>query len=325
VSRNSPNRSPFSRRFILLIIAVLVVMLLWIGYWAVASHVVREAVEGEVARAASRGIMVDCDTLEWGGFPFRFERDCAGVRVEAHGSTATAARALAILQAWNYNHVVTLVDGPVTLDIPSVPFHATLTHERALASFRRLGEGWQASLELPKLKADRFGSADRLLVSARRTEPGITDLALEGTRVGLTVPMFRDLTLDRAALDARIPSAALARDFARVLAQSGDTIAIQALGLKKGNLTVSATGTIGIDADGKPSGTLVTSCNRIDLMLALLETEFGLKESEVQSLGAMIGLLSGGKPDGPAKLNLIAKDGKLYWGPVRLADLPSLF
>ncbi|CAN5246393.1 DUF2125 domain-containing protein [soil metagenome] len=315
-----------TRRILGLAIAVLVVVLLWIGYWAVASHLVRQTVEHEVADAGAHGAVIACDTLTWGGFPFRFERDCTGVRITAEGNRISAGRVLAVLQAWDYSHAVALIDGPVVLDLPAVPLQATLTHGRALASVRRLGDaGWRASIDVPQFKADRFGSADHLLVSARMTDTALADIALNAERLTLSNLAIPPLALDAVSFDASLPSAALNRDMAHVLAQSGETITIRALDLRKGDLALSASGTIGVDAAGYPSGTLLTSCNRLDLLMQTLRTDFGMKDEDVQSLSAMIGILNGGKADGPAKLNLIAKDGKLYWGPVRLADLPALF
>ena len=48
------------------------------------------------------------------------------------------------------------------------------------------------------------------------------------------------------------------------------------------------------------------------------------RKRRVMCLATMIGLLKPGKTT-DITLDLIAKDGKLYWGPVKLTDLPPVF
>lgn len=316
-----------TRRVALLGIAVTIIVLLWIGYWAAASAMVRKEVESQIAAAGARGAVLDCQVVSWGGFPFRFERDCLAPHFSFAGNSLAARRIAVILQAWNFNHAVALVDGPLQIEVPSEGAKLLLAHDRALASVRRLGDDrWQASLEVPQLDAGRFGTADRLLLHARLDKPETIDVAFDGSGLavrGIAKP--GPLRLDIARLAATLPSAALQRDWARFFARSGETIAVTEAELGKGPLTVTATGTIGIDKAGHVAGALLTKSNRLDLLMASLQTDFGMKADDVQSLGAMIGLLNGGRSDGGAEVNLIAKDGKLYWGPVKLADLPALF
>ena len=70
---------------------------------------------------------------------------------------------------------------------------------------------------------------------------------------------------------------------------------------------------------GHVNGRLVTTSNRLDLLMAELKQNFGFGDKDAQTLTTMIGLLQPGKTT-DITLDLIAKDGKLYWGPVKLTE-----
>ncbi len=86
---------------------------------------------------------------------------------------------------------------------------------------------------------------------------------------------------------------------------------------------MTASGEIGLTAQGQIDGSLKTTTNRLDLLMEELKRNFGLSEKDAQTFTTMIGLLQPGKTS-DVTLDLIAKDGKLYWGPVKLTDLPPV-
>ncbi len=299
-------------------VAIVLVVVAWCIYWLAGARFVRDKFESEVA--SLQGVSLACKAMDWGGFPFRFERDCLEPRLTVEGDAAQAQRLLIVMQAYMPNRAIALIDGPVALSRG-----LTLTHERAMASARLWGRrDWQASLELPKLKAAPFGGADLLLLSARDTGAERLDIALDAKAAEVLIPGGPLLRLDEAQLTGTVPMSALGRDFIRRLAGSGATVAIDAIRLRKGELTMTAKGEIGINAQGQVNGRLATTTNRLDLLMAELRQNFGLADKDAQALTTMIGLLQPGKTT-DISLDLIAKDGKLYWGPVKLTDLPSVF
>src|SRR5688500_1975032 len=152
------QRRPWA--IILTLIGVVLVVILWCAYWVIASGLVRNTFESERAKLAERGVALDCQALHWGGFPFRFERDCIEPRLTLKGDTVSAKNLLLVMQAYMPNRALALIDGPVTS-----ASGLAITHERAMASARFSDErDWQASLEVPKLKAAAFGASERLLV-----------------------------------------------------------------------------------------------------------------------------------------------------------------
>jgi hypothetical protein len=304
---------------ILTLISIVLLVILWCTYWVIASGFIRDKFESEQAKLARQGIALDCTALHWGGFPFRFERDCVQPTIKLPGDTIAAKGMLLVMQAYMPNRAIALIDGPVT-----TTSGLAITHERAMASARFSGErNWQATLELPKLQAPPFGAAERLLVSVRDTGNDRLDVALDATSGEILLGSGALLKLDEAALTGNVPRQVIGRDLLAALAKSGEKIGIDSLLLKKGDLVITAKGEIGLGTGGEINGRLTTTSNRLDLLLAELRQDFGLSDSDAQALAAMIGLLQPGKST-DITLDLIAKDGKLYWGPVKLAELPPL-
>jgi hypothetical protein len=311
------QRRPWA--IILTLIGIVLLVILWCTYWVIASGFVRDTFEGERARLAAHGVAFDCKTLHWGGFPFRFERDCIRPKLTLEGDTVEAKNLLLVMQAYMPNRAVALIDGPLVS-----ASGLAVSHERAMASARFWGErDWQASLEVPKLQAAPYGAAGRLLVSARDTGGERLDMALDATTAELMLDAGMLLKLDAASLAANVPRKALGRDILKTLAASGEKIAIDSVRLTKGDLVVTARGEIGLSPSGHVDARLTTTSNRLDLLLAELKQHFGFSDEDAQTLATMIGLLQPGKTT-DITLDLIAKDGKLYWGPVKLTELPPV-
>jgi hypothetical protein len=311
------SRQPWS--IIITLIGIVLLVVLWCAYWIIASGLVRDKFESEQARLARQGVALDCKALHWGGFPFRFERDCVEPVIRLTGDMIAAKGLLLVMQAYMPNRAIALIDGPVTTGSG-----LTITHERAIASARFSGErNWQATIEVPGLQAPPYGAAHRLLVSARDTGGDRLDLALDATASEAQLGHGLVVKLDEVSLTGNVPRDAVGRDLLGALAKSGEKIGIDSLRLKKGDLVMTAKGEIGLTPSGEISGRLTTTSNRLDLMLAEIRQDFGLSDKDGDALAAMIGLLQPGK-SADITLDLIAKDGKLYWGPAKLTDLPPL-
>lgn len=313
-----PRRRPWP--LILTFLGIVIVVIAWCAYWFIASGFVRETFESERTKLVQRNITLDCKGLDWGGFPFRFERDCISPKLTIAGDEAQAQRLLLVMQAYMPNRAVALLDGPIITNKG-----LTIEHERAMASARFWSErSWQASLELPKLKASPYGNADFLLLSARDTGIETLDIAIDARAADVLLGPGLLLKVDSAALTATLPRQAIRRDILHALAGSGRKIGITSLQLVKGELVMTAKGEIGIGPAGDVNGHLVTTASRLDLLMSELKQNFGLADKDAQAITTMIGLLQPGKTR-DVTLDLIAKDGKLYWGPVKLTDLPPVF
>jgi hypothetical protein len=315
---NAPARRPW--RMILPLLTVILLALGWCIYWAVASRIVQSEVEANIAALPRSGTTFECEQVAWGGFPFRFERDCMNPHVKTSEIDISANRLFAVMQAYNYRHVVALIDGPTRI-APAL----TATHERAIASVQMAGDGAvQASLELPDLSVPGMGTARTLLLHARDLNNGAIDVASSGEALVLNFPQDVTLALDRMRLAVSIPAEAVSRDLLAILARLGKKITVSDLHLEKDGLIMDAAGEIGVDAQGYIEGHLATRANDLDGLMVKLQELFSIPNGDLKAARAMIALMQPNN-DGTVALDLIAKEGKLYWGPIMIGSLAPVF
>jgi hypothetical protein len=312
------SRRPW--RMILPLAVVILLALGWCIYWAVASRIVQSEVESRIAALPRSGTTFECTQVAWGGFPFRFERDCVNPHVKTGEIDISANRLLAVMQAYNYRHVVALIDGPTRI-APAL----TATHERAIASVQMAGDGtMRASLELPDLSVPGRGAARTLFLHARDLNNGTIDVASSGEALMLNFPQNVTLALDRMWLAASIPAEAMSRDLPAILSRLGKTITVSDLHLEKDGLVMDAAGEIGVDAQGYIEGRLATRANDLDRLMIKLQELFRIPDGDLKAARAMIALMQP-KKDGTVALDLIAKEGKLYWGPIMIGSLTPVY
>jgi hypothetical protein len=306
---------------------VLVLAILWCGYWEIASAAVRTAYAEGVRRLSSDGIAISCGETRWGGFPFRVEHDCSAPRVTiTRGNepvVISATDALVVVQIWDPRHAVALLDGPTEL---SRPGPEEIRHGRALASFKMsLDRTWQASVEVPNVIIAPIAKAERILLHARDRGGDTVDFAMSAASLDLRLRGGSRLPLAAVAISGSVPREALEHDFAHYLAESGREIVIDSVSAEQGDLKITGSGKIGVDPEGYLVGRIATRTSRIDLLLDLIGPIARLKPDDIRTARTILGLLQDGSGSSGTALDVIAKNRKLYLGPFKIADLDPLF
>jgi hypothetical protein len=306
---------------------VLVLAVLWCVYWVIASAVVRTAYAEGVRRLSSDGIAISCGETRWGGFPFRVEHDCSAPRVMMTRGNETvvisATDALVVVQIWDPRHAVALLDGPTEL---SGPGPEEIRHGRAVASLKMsLDRTWQASVEVPNVIVEPIAKAQRILLHARDRGGATVDVAMSAAALELRLSDGARLPLAAVAISASLPRDALEHDITHYLARTGREIVIDSVSAEQGDLKITGSGKIGIDAEGYVEGRIATSTSRIDLLLDLIGPIARLKPEDVRTAKTFLGLLQTGSGSSATAIDVIAKDRKLYLGPFKIADLEPLF
>jgi hypothetical protein len=149
---------------------MILVSLLWCGYWFIAFSGAKELFEAKRLEFAGRGMAFSCARESWGGFPFRFEFQCGTAKLHfIHGSQTygvQTSKILAIAQAYNPLHVIVLVDGPTSIDQTAV------IHDRALMSVTAgLDQDWDASLETASVTAQGLFTAGWISPPTPKSSP----------------------------------------------------------------------------------------------------------------------------------------------------------
>lgn len=319
------NRSTGLRMFLPLGV-LLALAAAWSLWWYVVFTTARTQYSRAEERLAAEGVSLACAEQSWGGYPFRVEMTCAGPRAafERNGNAMaiSAMRLAALIQAYDPTHGLILLAGPTTIAPGAGREPITVAHGLARASLRLVdGDRFQASMEFPDISAQGIGAAKSIMLHLRADRTGPADIAGQAVGLVLDLPDAGALRLERAEFDASVPIAVLAaRDPLRHAIQSGSILDIRRIDLKQDGLTASASGAVSLDGTGRLDGTLSTSVSDLDLLIDRVGAQLALKPADVLAARSLFGLL---KAAG-SRIDIVARQGKLYWGPVKIAELPSL-
>jgi hypothetical protein len=118
-----------------------------------------------------------------------------------------------------------------------------------------------------------------------------------------------------------------ASDFAALLkeaARLGSTVTIERFTAEMEDISLTASGTVALGPEG-PTGTLSTKVTNYDALLAELERRGVVSKKAIRASSLLIGLLQGDrKAEGEVTVALRFHEGKVYWGPFAVAEIPPL-
>jgi hypothetical protein len=302
-----PNSAARSWRMLLPLAAVLLLALLWTVYWFIAAGIAKTRFAEERTRLAAQGVTLACATEAWGGYPFHFEFTCGSpmLRLEDRAEIKSSKLLLAAL-AYAPWQIVALLDGPSTLAASGVS-PRTADHQRAIAALT-FDRDWKlnVSAEVPALAVRDVGTAARVMLHIRPSAAGGTDIAVSTKDVLFQPPGEPPLSIGEGELLGTL--------------SPDRSLNIERLSLEQNEIRYWGTGALELDAAHRPSGRLDTQTNDLKGLLNLLQPHLQLTDEKKAGLRSMLGLLGS-----EAKAPLIARDGILYLGPFKLAELKPLY
>ena len=280
---------------------------LWSGYWFFAQAAAKSYVENYRAKLASKGVTLACESEDWGGYPFRFEFSCGKPLVQIPGERSAQSSALLIVgQAYNPMHVIALVDGPTSVH-PRSGAPVEFTHNRGVASLVFAGgELPRISAEVSNLAAVNQFSAKDAQIHIRPTGDGGAEFAIAVEAGELNSPDKPPLRLENGQVLARL--------------KPNRDVEIQSVTVQQGAQKISATGTLRLDSEHRIAGIVTAETNDLNGLIAALDPHLSLSDRERAAIQTLLGLL--GKE---GKADIIAKDGELFVGPVKVGDLTPLY
>lgn len=286
---------------------VLLLLLLWSGYWMLAIGQAKSRFAAERASLAARGIVVACSRENWGGYPFHFEFTCdSPVLTSAGEAEVRSGRLLLVALAYAPWQVAALIDGPTRLTtLGGVP--TEISHQRALAAVT-FGRDVQPSLsaEVPAVSVPGMGQAEKLMLFTRPSAAGGTEIAMQGTHVIYQPSGKPSVTIDDGNLRGTL--------------QPERVFKLDKFELTQGALRYWGSGSVALDGQHRISGQIDTETNDSRALLAIVGPQLGLSDSKLANLRTLLGLLGNG-----AKAPIIAKDGALFFGPFQIANLKPLY
>ena len=327
------------------ILALLILLALaagWTGFWLWSAGQLESAVARFVEQQRARGLTIDYQGPEIGGFPVGlsagFEApQVAGPEGWRWAGPAVSGRAdvwspFTIESDFPGLHRIALRPEPQG---PEAEIEAEAEEAAARVTLRRDGRVDQAAIALDKLvvRSALVGpsAAERLVGLYGPSRPGETaagpelDLAVEGA--GLVLPEKIETPLGRqiqsAILEATLvgeippgePKQALAR-----WRESGGKLEVRRLSTLWGPLQLDAQGTASLDAQFRPIGAFQTRIRGLSETLDALGRA-GLIESRALFAVKLALAALGGDGEGGLKVPITLQDGRVYLGPVPIARL----
>jgi hypothetical protein len=290
---------------------MLLLCVVWSGYWFVASSQVQQQLSTERKNMASEGVDLQCGQEFWGGFPFRFEFTCQNLSLVSQQTTITTPKLRAVAQAYNPFHILLLIDGPTNFAKGDVKL-ASVNHHNGIVSIQ-------------------YDTAGNLNV---RSE--FFDVAVEGQAKAKSLQLFArkqgdkiDFAGDTDAIVLQPSNTAIDR-MAFVAATSAvgtdmPVLDITSIKISAGPTNIEAQGKFEVNAAHQLSGKLTTQTNDIDAVLKLVAPLSGMNEQDGAALKSLLAL-QGNDPKLPTqKTEFTAKEGELYWGLMKIGKLDPLY
>ncbi|GGH31594.1 hypothetical protein SAMN05444007_10615 [Cribrihabitans marinus] len=323
---------------------VILVGLVWSGYWYAAGWGLRSSVSGWFAAQQARGWQADYADISTSGYP---ARHVTLIESPALADPATGA-------AWQADWL--MLDSPAiwpghqTVRFPATPqrlSHFDRTLVVATEDMRadlRLAPGIELVLEqlslasgpwsvaedgaavmvasdlgLSMIQADSPETYD-IEITADDFSPGArlrrllassADLPQSFETLELKAQVQFDTRWDRAALERRRPQPV--------------SIALDLAEMRWGALHVYATGALSVDAEGVPTGAIALKAENWREMLAMAEAAGALPPQAIAPAERMLGMLAGlGGNSRALDVQLNFRDGYVALGPVPLGPAPRL-
>lgn len=101
------------KRIIILGSVVVAVIVLWSAAWLVLAGIVKQNME--LLAGSDSDVSLSCERLDVGGYPFRFDADCAGARIVSGDVVAAVPGIRASIRVYAPTHVLASALGPLQL------------------------------------------------------------------------------------------------------------------------------------------------------------------------------------------------------------------
>jgi hypothetical protein len=122
MTSSAERRPNYARRFVWLLVGIVVVIVGYTGAWHYAAGAIVDRFDAAIARANSDGRRANCENAEVRGYPFRIGVFCQSVLFEdARAGIGVRARALrSAAQVYAPQRVIAELDGPATIQVPGI-------------------------------------------------------------------------------------------------------------------------------------------------------------------------------------------------------------
>ncbi len=321
-------------RIALPLIAVVVLFAIWSAWWWWASSFAQSKF-AEARQLQADRLRIDCSNESWGGYPYRILFTCRGphITLRKSGTQIFADRLDILAHAYNPTHIIARLTGPTRIANPAKAVSLEAVHLPAVTGVKLSGGRLKIATSRVKNLTLRDRAiamtADEIVLHARPANTPRTgiDFALQAAGLAATPSGAPAVTLDvltgQANLD-KLPArtGGTFEMLLRALADSGSTMTIDRLEAGAGQFKATASGSASIARNGLVTGTIKTIINDPAPVMSGLQERGLLSKKQASTAGALLGLF---KTEQGVSADLRLKDGKIYWGPLKLGQHAPLF
>jgi hypothetical protein len=300
---------------------VVLLAVLWVGYWAAANYAAGIA----IARANARGL--NCQTLDTGGFPLQLDVRCDQGAFSREGATVALGGFLAHAPLFTPGKVNARLESPLTLSLPGRNLSLTASWTAGSAGGGAWFDGMNAAdAAFTTLKIESGSGLPVTSVAADSASGALTpagggsyDLATSLHRLsvtkadGATYPML-DLDATGTAESVGPLGSNPSQAFLTWL-RGTPRVDIKRFRIAANDAIISATGNLSLSKDGLLNGNLLLRYNSIEALANLIETlRPGTREKydpAFQGIAAMSKQVD--TEDGPALQTALTFTDGLIW------------
>jgi hypothetical protein len=182
-----------------------------------------------------------------------------------------------------------------------------------------LSQDWDASLDAPNVNAQGLLTAAQLNLFARKIN-GRLDLAANAKELTVIQPENPPIIVSSAELVGQTSASLLTQQHL-----AGQSLQISRLKISQGLVDFAATGTVFLDPQHRLAGKLSSQTNDLDGVMKFIEPILALNEQDSAAIKNIVTLTGSDSATNTTKADFSAKDGALYWGLIKLADLTPLY
>ncbi|MEM9708208.1 MAG: DUF2125 domain-containing protein [Pseudomonadota bacterium] len=322
---------------------VLVLCLLWCGYWLVASIAIDRGIRAWLDDRRGEGWVADLGDLGVGGFPSRFVAEAQSLELADPETGLSWSLPRFEVQALAYQPYHVIARWPDQFAV-ATPFERLTVTSSDLDASLVVTPSTAAALERSSFVARAFrvassagwsGGAAEMRLATRQTEvDNAHEIGIEAKDVRLTEPIRRLLdplgalpdAVETLRLNTEIAFDRPWDRFAIERARPQPTaIDLEDLTALWGDLELRAAGEFEIDAAGLATGNVTVKAVNWREMLDIAETSGALPSPSRPSIERALEVLAGlsGRPD-TIDAPLTLRGGIVFLGPLPLGALPPI-
>lgn len=315
------------RRLAAILAAVLVIA--YSVFWWIAAGKIEEGVALWADNAKAQGLTASWQAIRVGGYPLAFRVELTEPRLDGPEWSVAAPGLTATIQPWSFHSAA--LAAPQGLSGKGGDI-AAVTAASATGNVAADSDGTDARIELDDVKAAPVAAktARFRLVLPPQPPRGHTDLnfTFSGDVKALTIPIapkplgdtIDDVGFGFSAMGP-VPPGKTPRDRAAAWRDEGGTVELSQLHVGWGAVGIDASGTLALDRDLQPVGSLTGALSGYDELLAALVAAGQIRESDSRTLKFVLRALA---KNGRIETALSVQNGKIYVGPASLGRVPKI-